>query len=372
MQASSSPALLREINCAKVFAALRGRDALRLTEIGELTGLSRPTVSQASEQLVAGGLAEYVEEEAADQPRIGRPARAVRFRRRAGYVLGIDIGPHKILAMLADLTGSVVAKKRRDDDFASSGQQVLAAVRETVTSLLKEAGIARHEVWSVTVGTPGIVDPHTRAVTFAPSLPDWNEIRLADALRRSFSAPIQVENDVNLAVIAERWLGVATGVSTVVFIQWGARVGAGLVIGDRLHRGAAGMAGEIGYLSVLDGQAGVVPDESGLGPLESRVGAGAIIEAAGSRRRRGGRPAGRRGPRKPTRPRFSPPPVRATRRPRRRSTRWRPGWPAVFRLCCSCWIPRWSSLAAECPPRGRRCCRPSSGTSSRSRWPSHC
>ncbi|GAA1669692.1 ROK family transcriptional regulator [Fodinicola feengrottensis] len=289
MQASSSPALLREINCAKVFAALRGRDALRLTEIGELTGLSRPTVSQASEQLVAGGLAEYVEEEAADQPRIGRPARAVRFRRRAGYVLGIDIGPHKILAMLADLTGSVVAKKRRDDDFASSGQQVLAAVRETVTSLLKEAGIARHEVWSVTVGTPGIVDPHTRAVTFAPSLPDWNEIRLADALRRSFSAPIQVENDVNLAVIAERWLGVATGVSTVVFIQWGARVGAGLVIGDRLHRGAAGMAGEIGYLSVLDGQAGVVPDESGLGPLESRVGAGAIIEAAGSRRRRGRR-----------------------------------------------------------------------------------
>lgn len=286
MEASSSPALLREINSARVLSALRQHDALRLTEIGELTGLSRPTVAHAVEQLAKAGLAEYVE---AEQGQMGRPARIVRFCRRAGYLLGIDIGPHKILAMLADLTGEVVARNRRDDDYARSGQQILAAVRQTVTGLLKDAGVARNQVWSVAVGTPGIVDTRSKSVTFAPSLPDWSQIRLADALKRSFSAPIQVENDVNLAVIAERWRGVATGVSTVVFIQWGARIGAGLVIGDRLHRGAGGMAGEIGYLSVLDGQSGVTPDESGMGPLESKVGAGAIIDAVGNRRRRGPR-----------------------------------------------------------------------------------
>ncbi|GIH15828.1 ROK family transcriptional regulator [Rugosimonospora africana] len=285
-EVTGSPALLREINCAKVFTALRGGPAQRLTELSARTGLSRPTVAQAVTQLVEGGWAEYAEETgagetAAGRPRIGRPARLVRFRGRAGYVLGIDIGPHKILAVLADLTGDVVAKRRRDDHFAGSGEEVLTAVRQTITDLLNTARVRREDVWSVAVGTPGIVEERTGAVRMAPSLPGWHRIRLTGALGRSLRCPVHVENDVNLAVLAERWRGVAVGVHTVVFVQWGARIGAGLIIGDRLHRGAGGMAGEIGYLSVF-GEADIDSDAAGLGPLERLVGAAAISSAAGS------------------------------------------------------------------------------------------
>ncbi|GAA5200859.1 ROK family transcriptional regulator [Rugosimonospora acidiphila] len=291
-EVTGSPALLREINCAKVFTALRGRPPQRLTELSVRTGLSRPTVAQAVTQLVEGGWAEYADEAGTDQTaagrsRIGRPARLVRFRGRAGYVLGIDIGPHKILAVLADLNGEVVAKRRRDDQFAGSGEEVLAAVRQTITDLLGAARVRREDVWSVAVGTPGIVDKPSGAVRMAPSLPGWHGIRLAGALGRSLRCPVHVENDVNLAVIAERWRGVAVGVHTVVFVQWGARIGAGLIIGDRLHRGSGGMAGEIGYLSVF-GEPDIASDEAGLGPLERLVGAAAISSAAGSRP---GRPA---------------------------------------------------------------------------------
>ncbi len=285
-----SPALLREINCAKVLAALRGRPEARLTQLSSLTGLSRPTVAQAVTQLVSSGWAEYGEQTDSGRPRLGRPARLVRFRSHAGYVLGIDIGPHKILAVLADLSGAVVAKRRREDRFADSGPQVLAAVEQTVSVLLDDAGVQRDEVWSVAVGTPGLVDERTGAVRMAPSLPGWHQVRLTAALGRSFDCPVLVENDVNLAVIAERWRGVAVDVHTVVFVQWGARIGAGLIIGDRLHRGAGGMAGEIGYLSMF-GEPDIGSDESGLGPLERRVGANAIIAAFDEAAGRSGAPA---------------------------------------------------------------------------------
>lgn len=276
---TSGPPLLREINTATVLAALRGRPPLRLAEVAARTGLSRPTVGQSVDKLVAMGWAEYVGGRTeATGP--GRPARLVRFRSDAGHIVGVDVGPHKILAMVADLDGKIVATGHHELHSQHTGSEVLAELQRVVFNLLERTGINPATVTSVAVGTPGTVDPKTHAVTFAPSLPGWQSLPLQHEIAGWFDCPVQVENDANLAAVAERWCGVAKHTNTVLYVHWGARIGAGVIIGGRLHRGALGGAGEIGYLTVAGGARTAEPDTTGLGPFERAVGAGAIVRLA--------------------------------------------------------------------------------------------
>ena len=292
MEASAhgGPPLLRQINSAHVVATLRGAGPLSLSDLATRTGLSRPTVGQVVDQLQASGLLAWVEpgqaqragQDGPDQRsgRSGRPARLVRFRSEAAYVVGIDIGRHKALVTVADLAGSIVARHREDASGASTSADLLAVLRTAARGALATAGIRRTDVASVAAGTPGLVDWPRGAVTLAPGLPGW-KIELARELRRSFRCPVQVENDANLAALAERRHGLARDAHTLVFIYWGERVGAGVLIGDRLHRGAANAAGEIGFLA-LDPGTTAAPDQFGRGPFERMVGAEAIVEVGRS------------------------------------------------------------------------------------------
>jgi len=108
------------------------------------------------------------------------------------------------------------------------------------------------------LGTPGVVDPATGDIAFAFDLPRWHR-GLRDALMADLDRPVTFENDVNLAAVAEARLGAARNVDDFVLIWMSRGVGLAVVLGGRLHRGAAGVAGEIGYLPVPGGP---VPDNS--------------------------------------------------------------------------------------------------------------
>ena len=282
-----SPAALRQINQAHVLSAVRRSEALRLGEIAETTGLSRPTIASALDELHDAGWVDFLDEHPKGRSGLGRPARLVRFRAEAGYVVGIDIGAHRTGVVVADLNGTPVATLKRGTAGAHDRHQLLGAVRATVHDALAQSGVGRNAVMSVAVGSPGIIHPTESMVVQAPSLPGWASLNLAKELRRSFRCPVQVENDVNLAVLGECWRGAAKSARTVVFVLWGERVGAGIYIDGQLHRGASGAAGELGYLSVLDPSGKeVLVDELGLGPFERAVGAGAIV-AMGKQASRG-------------------------------------------------------------------------------------
>ena len=224
--AHGAPPLLRQINSAHVIGVLRGAGPLSLSDLASRTGLSRPTVGQVVDQLHAGGLVAYVEPGHDGMVRSGRPARLVRFRAEAGYVAGIDIGRHQALVTVADLAGTVVAQHRETTSAAASSADLLAALRKAAREALALAGVRRADVASVAAGTPGLVDWPRGAVVLAPGLPGW-KIELARELRRSFRCPVQVENDANLAALAERRHGLARDAHTVVTVLWGERVGAG-------------------------------------------------------------------------------------------------------------------------------------------------
>jgi len=244
------PSLLRRINSAVVLHALRAADRATLTEVTRVTGLSRPTVEGVVEDLIGAGL---VVEEAADVTvvrRQGRPARRFRFRAEAGYLLGLDIGAHRVSAVVADLDGRVLGAQSKDVAEAAPADERLERLRTAVAELLRRAGVPRSALRAVGVGTPGIVEADG-TVRLCSALPGWTGLRLGERLSRSFRCPVLVENDANAAAVAEHWKGAATESDDVVFVLAGLSPGAGSLIGGRLHRGYGGAAGEIGALHLL-------------------------------------------------------------------------------------------------------------------------
>lgn len=275
---SGGPQMLRLMNCAAVLSAIRDAGTARVTELMRATGLSRPTVTAAVSTLVEDGLVEEAEALELDQPRMGRPPRVLRFRAEARYVLGIDVGPNRVFCTVADLNGTVVASGRRDVTAAGARTKLLERVEATMRDVLAEAAVPPSALAAVGVGTPGIVDPRRGTVVRAPSVPGWDSLELGSLLRDSVNCPVHVENDVNLAVMAERWRGAGSQADDLLLVQWGSRVGAAVLVRGQLHPGAHGAAGEIGFVDLEEQPQGV--QAYGHGPLESAVGTASMLRRA--------------------------------------------------------------------------------------------
>lgn len=272
--AATGPHVLRRINATAVLNALRdarGHTAT-VSDLVVATGLSRPAVTRALTTLAEAGIAEYA---GTTEHQIGRPAQRARFRAELGHVAGIDIGPHRVLVMIADLAGTVLAQRRATTPADPTGPHLAALLRTTLVRAAAEAGLAPTDLWSVAVGTPGIVDHDRREVVLAPSIPGWSSLPVIAELHDWLGCPVGLENDVNLAVLAERWRGEAG--DNLLFVQWGERIGTGMVIDDKPYRGASSAAGELGFIDlVTDLDDEPQPPADGLGAFERLVGAGEI------------------------------------------------------------------------------------------------
>lgn len=246
MRRGGDPSRLRRLNSADVLAALYGRGPRTLTEISEVTGLSRPTVEDVVDDFVRR---RTVVELPPEPGGAGRPARRFRFDAAEGLVAGVDIGVHTILVILADLEGETRRTARATVAPDLGPGERLAAARDTLARCLSGSGAAAHRLRAIGVGTPGVVRGDT--VALCTVLPGWTGLDLVRAFPAFAPAPVVVENDANLATVAEHWRGAARGARDAVCVLAGHRVAAGLLLGGRLHRGHRGGAGELGLLPAL-------------------------------------------------------------------------------------------------------------------------
>ncbi|MFG1622552.1 ROK family protein [Kribbella sp. NPDC049227] len=235
---------LRQLNALSVLRVLRDEKPLTLTELAKRTGLSRASTEDVARELLARG---WVTELAPTVGTVGRPARRYRFRADAGRILGVDIGGHKILAMVTDLEGVVLNQTRVAVSPRIGRRERLAMLDDCVTTTLAGAGVTPDQIWSTGVASTGLVDG-TGKVMLSDAVPEWTGVDLAAHFRRLVPGPVRVENDCKLAALAESWRGVARYAGNVVFLLAGLRTGAGLIIDGKLHRGFGNAAGEIGAL----------------------------------------------------------------------------------------------------------------------------
>ncbi|RSM89672.1 ROK family transcriptional regulator [Kibdelosporangium aridum] len=241
-RSGADPSLLRRLNVAAVIRSLYETDELTLTELVNASELSRPTVEEIAADLQSQGLIEEVVPDA-DAPRpVGRPAKRFRFRAGAGHLAGVDIGPHKILCLVSDLRGKIVASARADVTPSMSATERLAAAK----SLVARTARGRSRLWAAGVGTTGVVS--AGKVVISDRLPNWQGVDLVAGLGAGKSYPVFAGNDTKLATLAEHWRGAARDADDVVYLLIGRSISLGLLLGGKLHAGYNGAAGEIGVL----------------------------------------------------------------------------------------------------------------------------
>jgi predicted NBD/HSP70 family sugar kinase len=236
---------LRHLNALAALRVLRTDETgLTLTELSRRTGLSRASTEDVVRDLLARGWVAEAERTAGG---VGRPARRYRFRADAGYLLGVDIRDHKVLALLTDLDGKVLHSHRVEVTPEHDRMERLTATDDAVRGVLRAGGVTAEQLWASGVGTTGLIDG-TGKVMLSEALPQWTGVDLATHVSRLVGGPVLVENDCKLAALAEAWHGVARHSRDVVFILSGLRTGTGLIIDGKLHRGFGNAAGEIGAL----------------------------------------------------------------------------------------------------------------------------
>jgi predicted NBD/HSP70 family sugar kinase len=270
-----------EVNASAVLSRLRDDRRSSVSALARDTGLSRQAVTRSLAVLEGAGLVEISgpERTAGTQ---GRPAHVVRFRAEAGHVVGVDVRPGRARVVVADLAGDVLAETA--GGLARSGPAELASsLQAVVAQALADAGVAASEVWHVSAAAPGIVAPVSGHVTLSPSMPEIVGDAIPAGIRAAVGAPLYVDNDVKLATTGERWRGTPHAEDSLVFVDWGERIGAGIVLRGELYRGASNDAGDLGYLDLVVPSAGRDGQDGGdadLGPFERWVGTRELLRLA--------------------------------------------------------------------------------------------
>lgn len=239
-----TPSLLRVINERTVLELIHRQGPLSRAQAARVSGLSKPTVSLALSGLLEAGLVREVGRSRGER---GPSAVLYELNPNAGWVVGIDVGRKWLRAAIADIAGTMVAK-RDERAKVTSAKTLIGQIGAIARRLAGEAGVRWDQVTHAALGSPGVFDPAHGYVAMAPNLPGWGRHGLVEAVRAELGTNVTFENDVNLAALAELAHGHGRNVDNFVFISVGTGIGMALVIDGQLYRGAHGAAGEVAYM----------------------------------------------------------------------------------------------------------------------------
>jgi len=239
-----TPSLLRVINERTVLELIHRQGSLSRAQAARMSGLSKPTVSLALSGLLESGLVREVGRSRGER---GPSAVLYELNPNAGWVVGIDVGRKWVRAAIADIAGTMLA--RRDERAkVTSAKTLIGQIGGIARRLAGEAGVRWDQVTHAALGSPGVFDPARGYVAMAPNLPGWGRHGLVEAVREELGTNVAFENDVNLAALAELAHGHGRNVDNFVFMSVGTGIGMALVIDGQLYRGAHGAAGEVAYM----------------------------------------------------------------------------------------------------------------------------
>jgi glucokinase-like ROK family protein len=241
-------------------------------ELVSRTGLSRGVVAQRVAELIELGL--VVDDELGPSTG-GRPPRQMSFRSDAGHVLVADLGATSIDVAVTDLDGRILGHRDEPADIAAGPEACLQRVDELFAELTAAMRDLPGRLWGIGIGVPGPVEFRSGRPVSPPIMPGWDDYPVRERFVARYSAPVWVDNDVNVLALGEWRAGIAVGHDNVIVVKIGTGIGAGIISNGRIHRGAQGSAGDVGHIQVVDDTA-IVCRCGNVGCLEALAGGAAI------------------------------------------------------------------------------------------------
>ena len=227
---------------------IRSGEATTRAELALTTGLARSTIAQRIESLAASG---WIREKGEAPSTGGRPPTVLGFNENAGTVLIADLGATHSRVALANLGGEILAETTHDIEIAAGPEHVLDWVDEMFQRLLGEAAKPLADLVGIGIGVPGPVEFAEGRPVSPPIMPGWDGYDVRGHFVGRFHVPVLVDNDVNIMALGESWVMEST-LADFLFVKVGTGIGAGLILGGDIHRGAQGAAGDIGHIPVAD------------------------------------------------------------------------------------------------------------------------
>ena len=252
---------------------IREEVAVTRADLARVTGLARSTVAQRVDALLAHGL---VYEAGGSASTGGRPPTVLAFNRDAGVVLVADLGATHARVALSDLAGTPLAERASDLDIGRGPEHALTWVTERFAELLNETGRSRDDVRGIGIGVPGPVEFDSGRPVNPPIMPGWDDFPIPDWFASHYSAPVLVDNDVNIMARGEhrmQW----PDTEHLLLIKVGTGIGCGIVADGHIHRGARGAAGDIGHIRATSSE-DVICRCGNIGCLEAVAGGQALAE----------------------------------------------------------------------------------------------
>ncbi|MED2942143.1 ROK family transcriptional regulator [Bacillus swezeyi] len=241
---TADQALVKKMNKALILEQIIANAPISRAKLSEITGLNKSTVSSQVSSLLQK---EMIFETGRGESSGGRRPVMLKFNRKAGYAVGVDIGTNYMIAVLTDLEGNIIEHDERDldeEDIPATEQALI----ELVGLAIEKMPPSPYGLAGIGVCVPGLVD-NAQQVVFTPNKP-IHLIDLKNLLEEKFNVPIFIENEANAGALGEKEYGDARHLEHAVFVSINAGIGLGILMNGKLFRGVEGFSGEAGHMSI--------------------------------------------------------------------------------------------------------------------------
>ena len=237
---------MKSVNRSIILNKIRTDSPISRAQIAKDTKLTPPTVSSNVKALIEQGI---VIESVLGESQGGRKPTMLLINNKAFYVIGVDAGPMVIDYVIADLARNIVTRASSKLTMPITNTQFLTILKEGVHTVIADTSIDLEKIIGIGVAMHGVVEVETGTSLFAPNLGLTN-IPIKEVLEKEFDLEVKVENDARAMALGESWFGNHGELDSMLAVNLGRGVGAGLVINGKLYHGAQDIAGEVGHMTI--------------------------------------------------------------------------------------------------------------------------
>lgn len=248
---STGSSQIKDIHAMKVLGCVRRQGAVSRTDVSQLEGMSKSTVTRIVDELIAEGFLIETGQMTASSSR--RKPIALQICPDRYRCIGVNATRNSLRCVMTDFAAGLIGQTRASLRDVNDTESLIAVIADAIRTLIAETHTVPEQVLGAGIGMPGLVDNATGTVVNFASESILPPIPLASRLEEEFGFPIFVDNNVNAYILSEQFFNVSEDTENCVFVNCWDGIGSAAIINGTLLRGYSNSVGEIGHMIVQPG-----------------------------------------------------------------------------------------------------------------------